>query len=337
MKFVRSKQLVFCNNKGGVGKTTLAFNCGVEFSKKGYKVGLIDLDPQCNLTLLTLGNEFYEDSLLTGSQKTIYDVLKPKLEGAGDIDLNVSLIQVRNNLFILPGDIKLSLFEDLLASGYYDAASGGMRGYSDTSSIYRFLKNKGMDEQFDVFIIDTSPSLGILNRIIFLGADYFAVPMMADGFSVQGIENLGVVFEKWEKQWKNTALAVAGSTPQDHLVKGTSLFIGYIINSFNVYSEKVVKRQREWLDKIPQKVKKFLSEKHCKNGLVEKSWNTPLARLQDYGQLTAISMENHLALPEFTNKTVNELNLQGTKELHQKAYEQLNELTDNILNILHDY
>lgn len=337
MKFTRTKQLVFCNNKGGVGKTTLTFNCAVEFSKKGYKVGLIDLDPQCNLTLQTLGEKFYEETLFTGDSKTIYDVLRPKIEGSGDIDHSVKLLHARDNLFILPGDIKLSLFEDLLLNGYNDATGGGMRGYSDTSSIFRFLKKKGLDEQFDLFIIDTSPSLGILNRVIFLGADYFAVPMMPDSFSVQGIENLGVVFEKWEKQWKNTALAVAGSTPQDHLLKGNALFIGYIINSFNVYSDKIVKRQREWLERIPGQVKTFLSEKHCRNGLVEKSWKEPLEKLQDYGQLTAISMENHLALPEFSNAKVTELNLQGTKELHEKACSQFDSLTNNILKILNDY
>lgn len=337
MKFPRSKQLVFCNNKGGVGKTTLAFNCGVEFSKKGYKTALIDLDPQCNLTLLTLGDNFYEDTLLSKDKKTIFDVLKPKIEGSGDIDTEVALTHVRDDLYILPGDIKLSLFENLLINGYADATGGNLRGYSDTSSILRYLKNKSLSDEIDIFIIDTSPSLGILNRIIFLGSDYFVVPMMADSFSVQGIENLGTIFEQWEKQWKNTALAVAGTTPNDHLLRASSLFIGYIINSFNVYGEKVVKRQEEWLKKIPAEVKKYLSEKHCKNGLVEKSWMNPLEKLQDYGQLTAISMENHLAISDLNNSNTKELNLQGTKELHTKALAQFDSLSKNIIDVLTEY
>jgi chromosome partitioning protein len=193
-----------------------------------------------------------------------------------------------------------------------------------------------MDEQIDIFIIDTSPSLGILNRIIFLGSDYFIVPMMADSFSVQGIENLGRVFGQWEKQWKNTAMAVAGETPNDHLLQARSLFIGYIINSFNVYGEKMVKRQSEWLKKIPNEIKKFLSEKHCKNGLVEKSWRNPLAKLQDYGQLSTISMENHLALSELTIDNTQELNLQSTSELHEKALSQLDVLSNNIINVLRE-
>jgi len=132
-------------------------------------------------------------------------------------------------------------------------------------------------------------------------------------------------------------LAVAGATPQDHLIQGRALFIGYIINAFNVYGEKVVKRQREWLEKIPGQVKEFLSEKHCRNGLVERSWRNSLQNLQDYGQLTAISMENQLALMEFEEGVIGELNLRGTKELHQKACSQFNQLSDNILAVLDAY
>lgn len=45
MKFTRSKKLVFFNNKGGVGKTTLAYNTAVKFTNQGYKTVLVNLDP----------------------------------------------------------------------------------------------------------------------------------------------------------------------------------------------------------------------------------------------------------------------------------------------------
>ncbi len=60
----------------------------------------------------------------------------------------------------------------------------------DTSAIDRFLREKGMNEEIDIFVIDTSPNLGMLNRIILLGTDYFVVPLTPDAFSVQGVENL---------------------------------------------------------------------------------------------------------------------------------------------------
>lgn len=339
MNFPRPKKVVFCNNKGGVGKTTLSFHIGVELASRGLKTALIDLDPQCNLTLQTLGHTFYEENLFSGQVKTVYEVLRAKIEGSGDINTSIKPIHVRGNLFILPGDIQLSLYENLLLSGYNDAAAGNLRGYSDTSAIDRYLNEVGASEKIDVFIIDTSPSLGVLNRIIFLGAEYFVVPITPDSYSVQGVKNLGVVFENWKKNWKNTAqaAAVAGRTPTNQVLRGDALFIGYIINSFNVYDQRVVRRQADWLEKIPNEVKVFLSEKHGRNGLVEQSWKKPIGSMQDYGQLTAISMENHLAIQEFDPGKVQELNLLGTKELQEKAIREIKELADSTINILNNY
>jgi cellulose biosynthesis protein BcsQ len=339
MKFPRPKKLVFCNNKGGVGKTTLSFHVGVELSRKGFKVALIDLDPQCNLTLQTLGHTFYEENLFSHNVKTVYDVLKAKLEGSGDINASIKPVHVRDNLFILPGDIQLSLYEDLLISGYNDAAAGNMRGYSDTSAIDRYLNEIGAAEKIDIFVIDTSPSLGVLNRVIFLGAEYFVVPTTPDSYSVQGIKNLGTIFERWKKNWKNTAqaAAVSGQAPANHVLRGDGLFIGYVVNSFNVYDQRVVRRQSDWLEKIPMEVKQYLSEKHGRNGLVEQSWKSPIGSMQDYGQLTAISMENHLAIQEFKPGEVQELNLTGTKELYEKAIKEIGILTDNIARVLAAY
>ena len=69
MKFPRSKKLIFVNNKGGVGKTTLAFNCAISFAKEGYKTVLIDLDPQCNLSRLAMGEEYYVKNLFLKQRK----------------------------------------------------------------------------------------------------------------------------------------------------------------------------------------------------------------------------------------------------------------------------
>ena len=111
MKFVRSKKLLFANNKGGVGKTTLAFNLGISFAEKGYKTALIDLDPQCNLSRLSLGDEEYSKTLFSQEDKNVYDVLKGIVEGGSDIDLSVPFIKIRENLSLLKGSVNLSNYE----------------------------------------------------------------------------------------------------------------------------------------------------------------------------------------------------------------------------------
>ena len=336
MKFPRTKKLVFCNNKGGVGKTTLAFNCATAFADRGYKTVLVDLDPQCNSTILALGPDFYEDDLF--ASQTVYTAIKGVFEGGADIDLKVNFIPSPDtkNLFIFPGSLKLSTLEDVLGTAFPQATSGNKLGYFQTSAIFRLLIEKGMQEQVDIFVLDTSPSLGLLNRAIILGSDYFIVPMNPDGFSVQGVENLGKTIEKWRTEWKNTARAVASDTPVKNVLPGEPAFIGYIVNAYNVYGQKPIKKHRNWIEVIPQKVQEFLSRKHSRNGLVENSWHEPLAITQDYGQLTPLSQQKCKAIFHISPEEVPE-NQAGTKENIEKSKKEFSDLADKVLSILTAY
>lgn len=338
MKFTRTKKLVFVNNKGGVGKTTLAFNSAVALAKLGYKTVLVDLDPQCNLSRLVLGEDYYVKNLFSETEKTVYDVLRGVIEGGSDVDLSVKFLPAKadSNLSLLKGDINLSMYEGLLSTAYGQAAAGQPIGYFQTSAIDRFLREKGLSDQVDMFIIDTSPSLGILNQTILLGADYFVVPMMPDAFSVQGIENLGTIFERWKVQWKNTAKALAGNTETKFVLAGDPLFIGYIINSYNVYGKQPIADHRAWMERIPERVKTYLSEKHCRNGLVEASWRNPLQIVQDYGRIPAKCQELGVAIFDLDPSLIAE-NQQGTKENLEKSKEEFAGLAAGLVKVLAAY
>lgn len=339
MKFTRTKKLAFFNNKGGVGKTTLAFNCAVEFAQKGYKTVLIDLDAQCNLTRLTLGNDYYENTLFSQNAKTIYDVLSGVVRGGGDVDTSIQFEEAKQgngNLFLLRGDLRLSEYENLLSTAYNQAAAGQQIGYFSTSAIDRLLREKGLAEEVDIFVIDTSPNLNLLNRVILLGIDYFVVPVMPDAFSLQGIENLGIIFEEWKTNWKNTGKALAGNIESKFVLNSEGLFIGYILNSYNVYGKQPIKDHRKWIDQIPASVKQYLSEKHSKNGLVATSHERSLHEIQDYGRIPALCQEHGIAIYNVDPKKL-EVQQLGTKENIEKAKEEFNELSDRIIELLNAY
>lgn len=338
MKFVRTKKLICTNNKGGVGKTTLAFNLAVSLAKKGYKIVLVDLDPQCNLSRLAQGKEYYEKNLFSVEEKTIYSVLKGVIEGGADIDTSIQFVKLpqHDNLSLLKGDINLSLYENLLTTAYGQAASGQQIGYFQTSAIDRFLREKGLSEEVDIFIIDTSPSLGLLNQMIFLGTDYFIVPMMPDAFSVQGIENLGTIYERWKSLWKNTAKALAGNIETKYVLAGDPLFIGYIVNAYNVYGEKPIADHRAWMEKIPEKVREYLAEKHGRNGLVALSSQDPLQIVQDYGRLPAKCQDLGVAIFDIDQSYISDQHI-GTKENIEKSQEEFNSMADKVIEILLKY
>lgn len=340
MKFTRTKKLAFFNNKGGVGKTTLAYNTAVKFAEAGYKTVLVDLDAQCNLSRLALGDVF-EENLFSESQKTIYDVLSGVIRGGSDIDKSIKFESVgtTGNLSILPGSMRLSDYENSLISAYGEAAQGIERGFFSTSAIDRFLSEKGLSEEIDIFIIDTSPNLNLLNRVIFLGCDYFMTPLFPDAFSVQGIENLGVTFEQWKDNWRKTARVLAKDTGVSHnmVLDGDGLFIGYIVNSYNQYAKKPISSNAEWIDKLPQIIKRYLSEKHCRNGLVEKSWTKPLGFVKDFGTLAQLGQLRNKAVFNL-DPVVDDFNgVQGTLESLAVSKQEFELLFKEIVEVLENY
>jgi chromosome partitioning protein len=335
MKFTRTKKLVFFNNKGWVGKTTIAYNTAIKFAQQWYKTVIIDLDPQCNISQLALWEQF-ENNIFSEGENNIYGVLKWVVEWWWDINLSISFQAVRPNLWILPWSLKLSVFEDLLSGAFSDAWSWQPLWYFNTSAIDRFLRNKWLNEDIDIFIIDVSPSLGLLNRAILLGADYFITPLMPDAFSLQWIENLGTTFERRKHNWKISARALAGSIPSDRVLSWEGLFVGYIINSYNQYNKKPIQSHTKRIQKIPNSIKTYISEKHCKNWLVEKSRQEPLIALKDYGELSSDGQIHSKAIFELIPwqdfKSVT-----GTIENFELADTQFEELYHNIVEVLEKY
>ena len=335
MKYIRPKELVFFNNKWWVWKTTIAYNCAVKFSEKWFKTVMVDLDTQCNLSMLALWESF-EKSLFSSVETNIYWVLKWVIEWWSDINMNIKPIQINDNLSILPWSLKLSRYENLLITAYNQAAAWEQIWYFQTSAISRYLKRLWLDLDVDVFIIDCSPNLWLLNRIILLWCDYFVVPLMPDAFSLQWVENLWITLEEWKRNWKNTGKALSWNIPSEQVLNWEGLFIGYIINSYNQYAERPIKSHNEWMERIPKSIKEYVSERHCKNWLVEKSRKESLINLKDYWEL---SSDSHR-----TNKAIFNLipwkdfkNVQWTLENLNIAKEQFENLFVNIHSILEKY
>ena len=325
------------NNKWWVWKTTIAYNTAIKFAEKWYKTVLIDLDAQCNLSRLALWENF-DKNLFSSEDNNIYWVLKWIIKWWGDINLNIWFQDLRENLSILSGSLKISGYQDLLITAYNQATWWQEIWYFQTSAISRFLLEKWLSDEIDIFIIDASPSLDLLNRIILFGSDYFITPLMPDAFSLQWIENLGTTLSNWKKDWNNSAKVMAKTSwiPSNKVLDWESLFIGYIINSYNQYNKKPIKSHEKWIEKIPHSVKEFLSEKHCKNWLVKKSWEKSLINLKDYWELPADSQEISKAIFELI-PWVDFQNVDWTKENLELSKVQFEELINNLIDIFQEY
>ena len=97
------KTIAFFNNKGGVGKTSLAYHVSWMLKEKGDKVLSVDLDPQANLTGMFIKEEKIEE--IMNKKESIYSALEPLMKGTGDIQSAV-IFEADENLGLLPRRFK---------------------------------------------------------------------------------------------------------------------------------------------------------------------------------------------------------------------------------------
>ena len=170
------------NIKGGVGKTTTAAVLAAGLAEKGYRVLLIDSDPQTNLTMCFLQEQ-------TDELSSLYDIY-----GDGESIDDVK-VPVRDNLDLIIGDFELCNVDIQFTK----------------AGRLKMLKKaiKSIDGEYDFVIIDTPPNLGVLSLNAFIASDYMVVPMSVDSFSLKGVrllkETLDDVADETEKE-----LPVAG-------------------------------------------------------------------------------------------------------------------------------
>lgn len=274
------------NNKGGVGKSTLGYHLGCALNELGKKVLLIDLDPQCNLTISGMfeedlhtiweaENDFIDDfevaskmnnNLLTvlNSPRTIHFLLKPVEDGLNELDTLPIPYKLFNNLDLIPGRLSLHKYENKLAERWNGAYQGDNLSLRTIINIRRISEKYADMYKYDYVLIDTSPSLGILNKTIISTVDGFFIPAQPDMFSLYGMRNIGNSLELWQKDF-NTIYSLISSEKRTKFPKKFVQFFGYTI-----YNAKKVNRglneyelasaHFSYVQKIPKVIDEFIKE-----------------------------------------------------------------------------
>jgi chromosome partitioning protein len=240
------------NNKGGVGKTTLAYHLAHMISRLGRRVLAVDLDPQANLTA-----HFLDEGELEGlwgddetTNNTVAGAVHPIVEGLGDFR-PVAPRPVADNLFLLPGDLGLSRFEERLAQEWPATLAGGNNAAARvTTAFHRLVRGASELTAADLVLVDVGPNLGALNRAALLLADHVLVPLGADLFSAQGLRNLGPTLRRWRGDWRNTALPRV--SPTIDAPSGRMDPLGYVVMQPIMRLDRPVKAYQVWLERIPQ-------------------------------------------------------------------------------------
>src|SRR6188474_1546824 len=154
--------LAFANQKGGVAKTTTTLNLGVAFKEKGYRVLVVDLDPQGNLTMSQGMNP---DSI----ERSMFDVLVHRVPMSeiihtAEVDVAVSSIDLAG--------------AELALSSLIGRERALEKALVEVRGVYDFI------------LVDTPPSLGLLTINAFVAATGVIVPVQCEYLSLRGLVQL---------------------------------------------------------------------------------------------------------------------------------------------------
>jgi chromosome partitioning protein len=165
------KVIAFGTLKGGTGKTTVAYNIGGILAEE-HKVLFIDVDPQSNLSDNAGVDTADQDGM------TVRDVFEnPSKTSAEDVITKAPMWQLEN-LDIISGHIRLTATEHRLVS---------TAGRENILKKW-IAKNKDVLGKYDYIILDTNPSMGVVNQNAFMAADSIILVSDVSKKAIQGAQ-----------------------------------------------------------------------------------------------------------------------------------------------------
>lgn len=342
-------QIALFNHKGGVSKTTTAFNLGWMLASKGKRVILVDCDPQCNLTGMVLGfkdSDEFEAIYQAKGVRNIRDGLAPAFESrpAAIEAVTCEEIDGQSNMLLLPGHIGLAEYEVTL--GIAQELSGSLVTLQNLpGSIFRLFDLTANKYDADFTIIDMSPSLGPINQNLLMTSDFFLIPMAPDYFSVMATDSLSTIFPKW-KAWAEKAKT-------NPLLKGATYpfpakdpkFMGTIVQKYRLREGKTPSAAfQKWINEIEDGVKNklipvlkqidmLLPDANYTNANI--TLGEPIIQMSDFNSLIALSQKHKAPIFSLTDAQLESTGivLKRTKKSMRQFEKLYSEGADKIIHL----
>ena len=179
------KKIGICNNKGGVGKTTICFCLAGALAEKGVKVLLVDMDQQGSLSSSFLNN-------IDELPVVITDALRDERLSLKEVVVNTRF----KNIDLVPANLSLGELEN--------------DSLSDRDSHYNLAdKLEEIQGDYDVILMDTPPNLGLATWSVLTATDGVIIPLEAQDYSVKGTGYVHGVIQKVRKR-ANPKLSILG-------------------------------------------------------------------------------------------------------------------------------
>lgn len=180
--------LTLLNEKGGVGKTTLAIHIAAGLAIRGHRVVVVDTDSQAHSTVmlgLEKSNGLYELLVHYGEWNAL-------LKTSPHPCWQSSIGENKGRLFVLPSNIETRVIPMLVSeAGLLRERLNELRGWADT------------------VVIDTSPTPSMLHAMIYMATDYLIYPTKCEYLSLDALKESNTHFERLQKNRAMFNLPVA--------------------------------------------------------------------------------------------------------------------------------
>jgi cellulose biosynthesis protein BcsQ len=275
------------NNKGGVGKSTLTYHLGNALAELGHKVLLVDLDPQCNLTICAMMEEdlhriweveddFIDDyerantnnQDIANTTRSIHFILKPTEDGLSEPANLPPPFTIGQNIDLIPGRLSLHKYENRIAERWSGVYQGDNLSIRTITNIRNVCKRYAELNNYEYVLIDTSPSLGILNKVIISTVDGFFIPAQPDMFSLYGIRNIGNALQIWQREF-NSIYSLISEEKRSKFPNNFVQFLGYTIYNAKKYTRRdggplneynLAQAHYQYVVRIPETIMQFIQE-----------------------------------------------------------------------------
>lgn len=227
-------RIIFFNHKGGVSKTTTTYHLGWKLAELGSRVLLVDADPQCNLSLLIMGDSFEEYYVNDETKdRNLKSGVSPAFDGKPEPITGFSCYQStgNTNLFLLPGHPNLTELEPPLS--FAQTSNNAFSAMQNLPGAFHSLIEKCCSiHQIDYVLIDLNPGLGAINQNFFSISDLFVIPTNPDPFSLMAVKTLADVLPRWYRNSRDMrALFASSAYPFPTM---DPKFGGILIQRFNI-------------------------------------------------------------------------------------------------------
>lgn len=188
------KVITFFNHAGGVGKSSSVRDIGFTLGRRGFRVLLIDADPQANLTDW-LGVRQLDVPSSGVREIELDDTLYPAVLAEDDADLALPSPVSTHGVDLIPGHLDVATIEPMLP--------GQLMGVMRLKEALRPLADR-----YDFVLIDPPPSLGQLSALAVIAAQYVVVPVPASGKGLKGLRTVVQMLGRFRKANPDLKLAM---------------------------------------------------------------------------------------------------------------------------------